>query len=169
MLADNQPMIVASCNAMFKHVNSLIVVDGERGNELDDSLAQLPFSIQRVHCADARSGMGASLKAGLAASMQADAWVVGLADMPYIADATIAKVCAALRAGSSIVRPFYQGQRGHPVGIAASLRDELLALPDNAGAAKLIQRHPDMVLRLDVDDPGSVADIDYPSDMHVTN
>ncbi len=169
MLADNQPMIVASCNAMFKHVNSLIVVDGERGNELDDSLAQLPFSIQRVHCADARSGMGASLKAGLAASMQADAWVVGLADMPYIADATIAKVCAALRAGSSSVRPFYQGQLGHPVGIAASLRDELLTLPDNAGAAKLIQRHPDMVLRLDVDDPGSVADIDYPSDMHVTN
>src|SRR5690554_4575318 len=64
-LADHRPMIVASCSGLLNHVDSLIVVDGERGNELDQALAHPSLSIQRVRCANARLGMGASLKSGI--------------------------------------------------------------------------------------------------------
>lgn len=164
-LPDRRPVIVASCAAIAPHVDTLIVVVGERAHELDDSLAQLPVAIQRVYCPDAASGMGASLKAGIRGSGETGAWLIGLADMPFVKDSTTAAVCARLRQGGGIVRPFYRGRPGHPVGILESLREELLDLPDASGAARLMQRHPDDVVRIDVDDAGSVKDIDYPFDL----
>lgn len=163
-LSNGQTVIVAACTALINHVDFLVVVEGSRGRELDPFLANMS-ALHRVHCAEAERGMGASLKAGILASGLAQAWLIGLGDMPYVASATIAQVCAELRAGAKIVRPFYDDQPGHPVGIAGLLRDELLGLPDQAGAAALIQRHQDKVVRIDVDDPGSVTDIDYPADL----
>ena len=64
-----------------------------------------------------------------------------------------------------MVRPFYRGGPGHPVGVSGALQAELLALPDHAGAAALLKRHSGGVVRIDVDDAGCVADIDYPSDL----
>lgn len=164
-LADQRPVIVASLQAITRRVDSLLLVEGERRRELDAALGMLPETIERVHCANARDGMGASLKAAIHASGPTDAWLIALADMPYIRDETIAEVCAALRAGAPIARPFYRGEPGHPVGISASLHAELLALPDHAGAAALLQRHGAGLVRLEMDDAGCVADIDYPTDI----
>lgn len=164
-LPDQRSVIVASCEAMAQHVDTLIAVVGEHAQQLEKSLAQLPVAVQRVYCAEASSGMGASLKAGIRGSGPTDAWLIGLGDMPFIKDSTIASVCAALRNGERMVRPFYRDRPGHPVGIVKSLYVELLDLPDTSGAAKLLQRYPDSAFRIDVDDAGSVMDIDYPSDL----
>lgn len=164
-LADHQSVIAASCRALHPYVDTLLVVDGERARELDEPLRLLPFAVQRVHSEDARAGMGASLKSAIRTNGATHAWVIGLADMPYVAGSTIKQICAALRDGAPIVRPFYQGQPGHPVGISAALRDDLLDLPDHTGAAALLKRHSSELWRLDVDDPGCIADIDYPSDI----
>lgn len=164
-LANQQPVIVASCLALESQVDALMVVDGERGHELDDSLRLFPGRFDRVHCTTARRGMGASLKAAIDASGPTDAWVIGLGDMPYVSGTTIEKICAALRSGALIVRPFYRGRPGHPVGFSSSLQAELLELPDSAGAAVLLKRHSDEVVRIDVDDAGCITDIDYPNDI----
>lgn len=164
-LDDGQPVIVASLRVLHRHVDTMLLVEGERGHELDEALGMLSAPVGRVHCANAYAGMGASVKAGVRASGPTDAWLIGLGDMPYISGDTIAEVVAALRRGTAIARPFYRGKPGHPVGLAHTLRAELLALPDHSGAAELLKRHGDGLVRLDVDDPGCVADIDYPSDI----
>lgn len=164
-LPDKRPIIVASCASMAPHVDTLIVVVGKHAQQLDEALAQLPATVQRVYCRDASSGMGASLKAGIRGSGPTDGWLIGLGDMPFIKDSTIASVCARLRQGAQIVRPFYGGKPGHPVGLARRLREELLDLPDASGAVRLLQRQPEDVARIDVADAGSVMDIDYPSDL----
>jgi len=116
-----------------------------------------------VFSADAERGMGASLAAGVAASDDAESWIVALADMPRIAAATIEAVARALESGASLVAPYYRGQRGHPVGFGVAHRDALAALDGDTGARALFATHT--VTRLDVDDAGVLSDVDTPEDL----
>jgi molybdenum cofactor cytidylyltransferase len=113
----------------------------------------------------AARGMGASLAHGIAQARGADGWVVALADMPRIAPQTIQKMVDALEAGASIAAPVYQGQRGHPVAFASSLRDELLALDGDEGARAVIERHRGELKAIECDDPGILFDVDRKSDI----
>jgi molybdenum cofactor cytidylyltransferase len=113
----------------------------------------------------AERGMGASLAHGVAQARGADGWVVALADMPRIQPATVKSVIAALQQGALIAAPAYKGERGHPVGFGAPLRDELLALDGDQGARALLGRHRDAVQLIECDDPGILIDIDRKSDL----
>jgi molybdenum cofactor cytidylyltransferase len=113
--------------------------------------------------ADAERGMGASLAAAIEATGDADGWIVALADMPRIAESTIEAVARAVDGGAPVVAPFYNGQRGHPVGFGIQHRDALLALDGDTGARALFASQE--VTRIDVDDPGVLSDIDTPDDL----
>jgi molybdenum cofactor cytidylyltransferase len=113
----------------------------------------------------ASRGMGASLAHGVAQARGADGWVIALADMPRIAPDTIKKVIAALEEGASIAAPVHKGERGHPVGFGAQLRDELLALDGDQGARAVVERHREAVKLIECDDPGILLDIDRKGDL----
>jgi molybdenum cofactor cytidylyltransferase len=104
--------------------------------------------------------MGHSLVCGVRALTHAAGWIVALADMPRVRPETIATLVARLRAGARIAVPVWDGRRGHPVGFSASCRDELLALRGDSGARALLERHAADVVRVPVDDPGVVQDVD---------
>jgi len=113
----------------------------------------------------AARGMGASLAHGVAQARGAGGWIVALADMPRIAPATIRAVAAALEEGAQIAAPVCRGERGHPVGFGAALRDELLALDGDQGARAVLERHRNAVRLVECDDPGMLFDIDRRSDV----
>jgi molybdenum cofactor cytidylyltransferase len=112
-------------------------------------------------------GLGASLAAGVAASANAGGWIVALGDMPFIRPDTIAAVRAKLEGGARIAAPVLvaTGERGHPVGFARALQDELAALDGDEGARAVISRHREGLVIIPVDDPGIVVDIDTPDDL----
>jgi molybdenum cofactor cytidylyltransferase len=112
-------------------------------------------------------GLGASLAAGIAASSDAQGWIVALGDMPFIEPATIAAVRRRLEDGALIAAPAVRasGQRGHPVGFSRALRDELAALDGDEGARSVIARHRGEIALVEVDDAGVVNDIDTPADL----
>lgn len=116
-----------------------------------------------VFSADAVRGMGASLATGISAAQDSESWIVALADMPRIAVTTIEAVARALDEGASLAAPFYEGQRGHPVGFGFEHREALLALDGDAGARALLATQP--LTRIDVDDPGILRDVDTPADL----
>ncbi|MCQ8181961.1 nucleotidyltransferase family protein [Methylomonas sp. SURF-1] len=118
-----------------------------------------------VVCEGADSGMGASLACGIAAGASADAWLVALADMPWIAPQTVALVADALRNGAAIVAPCREGRRGHPVGFARHLATDLLALHGDNGAKSVIERHSSQLQLVEVADPGILRDVDMPTDL----
>ena len=113
----------------------------------------------------AARGMGASLAHGVGEARGADGWVIALADMPRISAGTVRKVFAALEEGDLIVAPARKGERGHPVGFGAALRNELLALDGDQGARAVVERHRDKVRLVECDDPGIFYDVDRKSDL----
>jgi len=118
-----------------------------------------------IECARADEGMGASLAAGVAASADAQGWVVALADMPFIRPDTHARIAHALGAGAALVAASTQGERGHPVGIGARFRDQLLHLEGDAGARHIVRANPGLLQLIECDDPGVVRDIDTRDDL----
>jgi len=85
--------------------------------------------------------------------------------MPRIAPGTIKTVIDALEQGVLIAAPVRKGERGHPVGFGAALRDELLALDGDQGARAVVERHRDSVRLIECDDPGILFDVDRKSDI----
>ena len=116
-------------------------------------------------CAHAADGMGVSLAHVIAHANAAAGWVVALADMPRIRPETIRQVADALTQGALIAAPSYRGERGHPVGFSAALRDELLACCGDEGARAVIKRHHAEIRLITTDDQGVIFDIDRKEDI----
>jgi len=140
---------------------SLDIGNGDIGKGGADNSA----SINWISCADAALGMAASLACGVHANLDADGWLIGLADMPAVPVEAITRVRKALSAGAAIAVPAHAGRRGHPVGFARQYRIELLALEGDVGARRLLKRDSSDVVEIDIDDAGIFADIDIPNDL----
>jgi len=119
-----------------------------------------------VACRRAGQGMGHSLACGVAASVEAEGWLVALADMPCIDRRTVGRLACALREGAQLVAPVYRGVRGHPVGFSRRYRAELLALRGDRGARPVLEAHARELRLIPVDDPGVLWDVDRPLDAH---
>ena len=162
-LDDGRTLAEAAAQRLLETLPSSIAVIHPGDDVLQGLLHRLGMCV--VVCPLAGRGMGHSLACGVAAAVMADAWVVALADMPYIRSDTLVRVVQDLRTGAAIVAPYYAGRRGHPVAFGRGLLGELLNLEGDVGARQLVQRRLDEVYRLAVDDPGILQDIDTPADL----
>ena len=104
-------------------------------------------------------GMGASIATGVAATANAPGWLILPADLPLVQADSLRRVAEAL-AHHTVVAPWVQGQRGHPVGFGAMCREALLALSGDQGAKRVMQAHAPW--RLELDDIGCILDVDTP-------
>ncbi|HYE40432.1 MAG TPA: NTP transferase domain-containing protein [Ramlibacter sp.] len=149
------------------------VASGGRGSKLQALLAGRPVlehtldavraSGLAFHVEDAgHPGMGDSIAAGVRATPDAGGWLVLPGDLPLVAPQSLRAVAAAL-AQASVVLPTYQGTRGHPVGFGAQHGGALRALTGAEGAAAIVRG--ETALRLGLDDPGIVTDIDTVEDL----
>ena len=161
-LADGTALCVVVARKLISVLPSSVAVVRPADEELAMLLRAEGLCI--VECAQAGQGMGHSLAAGVAA-VNADAWLIALADMPYIKDSTLTDLVALLAKGAAMVAPYHQAQRGHPVGFAAGYGPQLRALTGDTGARDLFVQHAAVVTRLEVDDPGILLDVDTPADL----
>jgi nicotine blue oxidoreductase len=130
-----------------------------------------PFAVDGVTVVpnpDWATGMGSSLRVGLAALADsgASAVVVSLVDQPEIGPAVVARVIAAFAAGARVATATYGGRRRNPVLLARETWAEVAALAEgDAGARPYLAAHPDEITAVECDDLGSPADIDTPADL----
>lgn len=130
-----------------------------------ETLASL-LSLERVEIRfdpETERGMGHSLAAAVRATPDAAGWLVALADMPFIAPATMRAVAEALRNGASLAAPVYGQRRGHPVGFARHWFEALAGLQGDQGARELLAAHSGALVRVPCGDPGVLIDVDIPS------
>ncbi|HQR22344.1 MAG TPA: nucleotidyltransferase family protein [Burkholderiaceae bacterium] len=159
------PLAVAAARALRPAVDDLVAVVAPVAERGQPALHRLLAAEGCALVVNDRStdGQGSSIACGIAATAGADGWIVALADMPAVATATAVAVVAALRGGAVTAAPSYHGRRGHPVGFAATLQQELLALAGDVGARAVLARHPPHLI--EVDDPGVLFDVDTSEDL----
>ena len=158
------PMVLQSTIAM-KAALGAVVVAVRPGSPCVPTLSGKP-GIRILACPRAPEGMGGTLADVIAAlPAPAGGFIIALADMPFIAPDTIRAVARALAGGAALVAPAYRGERGHPVGLGAGYRNELLALTGDAGARAIVRRDAAAMTLIEVDDPGVLRDIDTPGDL----
>jgi molybdenum cofactor cytidylyltransferase len=116
-------------------------------------------------CKDAAEGMGASLACAVQAAGPAGAYVVALADMPFIRPSSIEAVRDALLQGAALAAPYFRARRGHPVGISSRFGDSLARLRGDEGAKQLLAQHASEIVKIPVGDPAVLRDIDTPGDL----
>lgn len=104
-------------------------------------------------------GLGESIALGIKNTSYLDGWLIQLADMPYISSELFMSVANNLNQ-YSLVRPVYNGQPGHPVGISAKYYSELIQLTGDEGAKSILRHH--FVYELEINDKSVIKDIDYP-------
>ena len=112
-------------------------------------------------------GMASSAAVGLAALDWRDlcAVLIWPVDHPFVRPDTVVAIAGAA-SRTRIVVPVHAGRGGHPTCFGAALLGEASAAAHSSqGLREVVGRDPARVLRMPVDDPGVVRDVDTPSDL----
>jgi molybdenum cofactor cytidylyltransferase len=111
-------------------------------------------------------GMASSLREGLSAlDPQTGAALIILGDQPFIRPQTLHQIMAGYhRSGAQIVIPSHQGKRGNPVLLSRSVFPEVMALEGDTGCRAIFPNHLGAILKVEVEDPGILLDIDNQDD-----
>jgi nicotine blue oxidoreductase len=139
------------------------------GAGADEVTALLPTSVGPVRADDWAEGMGASLRAGLAALAAGQgpptpvAALVALVDTPGVGVEVVARL-AALGSPDALARAAYAGRPGHPVLIGRAHWDGVAEVAfGDAGARDYLARHE--VTLVECGDIGDGRDVDRPADL----
>lgn len=117
-----------------------------------------------VHNPHWSSGMGSSLRVGLAAMPDhVSAAVVLLVDLPWLGAEAVRRVIAAHREGWTLAVATYGGRRGHPVLLGRQHWNGICGLAHgDIGAKAYLAKHPEDVIEVDCTGTGDPADADVP-------
>jgi molybdenum cofactor cytidylyltransferase len=162
-LADGVPLALTAARRLRAALLDVLAVVNPRDPELARLLAEDGFPV--TVCPRAQDGLGASLAWAIKYASRADAWIVALADMPYIQPQTIARVADAIDQSTALAAPVFRGRRGHPVGFGRAHFEALVRLAGDDGARAILHDHAEHVRWLACEDPGILTDVDTPADL----
>ncbi|MDL2238448.1 nucleotidyltransferase family protein [Christensenellaceae bacterium OttesenSCG-928-K19] len=109
------------------------------------------------------TGIGGTVKLGVASMAGTDACMICVCDQPCISKETLQGMIEAYRGG--IMAASFDGHRGNPVIFHHSLYAELLAIADSRSGKHVMEKHLDMLALFPVPDKRELKDIDYLHDI----
>jgi len=154
-------------NLQKSRLHEIVLVLGAAADSIRQQLSESLLENVKVVVNDAyEQGMASSLRAGLSAlSPKIEAALIVLADQPFIRSETFNQIVAEyLRSRAQIVIPMHNGFRGNPVLLDRSVFHEVMALEGDTGCRAIFGSHADGVIKVEVDDPGILLDIDNKED-----
>lgn len=160
---DAGPLVRRAASGLRERCSEVLVVTGHRAMEIDRALAGLD-GVRTVPGPDPDGPMFGSVRAGLAAAGDADGYVLLPVDCLAVDAALLDALIAAWRAdgGTRAAVPEHAGRGGHPVLLPAAVRAAAAAAPPHASLRHVIA---DLgALRVPVDDPDVLTDLDQPED-----
>jgi molybdenum cofactor cytidylyltransferase len=160
--------IVASTatNLLAAGLHEIIVVTGFEAPAIVDALKGLP--LQFIHNPAYEEGMTSSIRAGVRQAT-GSGYMVCLADMVMISPTEYAHLASAWEKRYTlddhcIGVPEYQGQKGNPVILPATLRENILSHPEKEGCRDLVRLHHPHHLHIPMPTDHILKDIDRPED-----
>jgi molybdenum cofactor cytidylyltransferase len=172
-----RPLILNSLANALSACTRVVIVTGFRAEELEQLLAsEYPHApqLQVVRNADYERGMFSSIQTG-AARVGSSWFFVALGDMPEIPPRLYFQLADRIEAAPrtsapyDIIRPLYRGKPAHPVLMNRRVIETLCKMPADAHMQKMFEQHSaktgGRVLEIEVDEPGSLYDIDTAEDL----
>jgi len=162
---DGEPLVLRALKALRAAGCSPVRV--VLGAAADEDAALLPDPAEAVRAEDWETGMGASLKAGLAALEATEgpvAALVHLVDLPWAGPGVLARVAAHASDGT-VARAAYDGVPGHPVLLGRRWWAEIAdTAHGDRGARDWLATRTDLRL-VECGDLGSGRDVDRRADL----
>ena len=110
---------------------------------------------------DSVKGASYSIRRGLCAAAESDAYVFFTADQPYFTAESAAGFFDFMEASSfSLGCAAHNGESGNPVWFGQKYRDELLALEGDRGGKRVMKAHMDECVMYEIEDGRELTDID---------
>ena len=166
LMVEGEPLLHRTVRMLqAARLTELVVVLGHQLEEAQVLLQGL--GVRSVYNADYREGQMSSVHCGLAAlTRPCEGVMICLCDQPLLTTQDIDDLSDAFarRSGGSILVPTYQGRRGNPIVLAYAHRDEILGGERNLGCKRLIERNPELVATIEMDNDHVVFDLDTPED-----
>jgi molybdenum cofactor cytidylyltransferase len=144
LLVENEPLLQKTVNvALQAALGKVVVVLGAEATEHQEVLKGLP--VDTVVNNNWQDGMGSSLKAGMKYMSEklpnCEAVIILVCDQPYLTAGHLQQLTAKfLATGKPIIASGYANTLGVPCLFAKGYFEELLAIGDDEGAKKLIQK-----------------------------
>lgn len=148
-------------------VRTLAVVGRIHDQDLRREVAAAAPSVSYVENPSPELGQLSSVLAGVefAETMGAAGILVLPVDMPLIRPGTVRAALDTFAATDEpVLRAMYRGRHGHPVIFGADMFALLRRADPAMGARAVLHQDPSRVRNLEVDDPGIVRDIDWPTE-----
>jgi molybdenum cofactor cytidylyltransferase len=162
-----KPLVAAAFDTIAPTCETMVVALGHRAEEVAATLGERRFEIV---LSDPDAPMFDSIRTGLEAvlinppprySGEGFRILLQLGDHPSLNATTLDQILAiAAEHPDKAIMPTYQGNGGHPVLIPFSIAEQILAAPCPEGLRGFWQERPELSVRVDVDDPGVIKDID---------
>lgn len=164
--AGQQPLVAAAYDAIRGVCGDMLVVLGHDAEAVAAALGGRPY--HRV-LSDPDAPMFDSIRAGLEAAQRIDSQAVVVlqpGDHPEVAAPTLqALVTAAAGQPDCAVMPEHAGRGGHPVFIPPSVARQVLQVDCRGGLRQFWHDHPELCVRLAVDDASVVRDVNTPDQL----
>jgi molybdenum cofactor cytidylyltransferase len=146
-------------------IENITVVLGYEADITQQLIADLP--VKTILNVDYEEGQMTSVHCGLSSiANDIEGIFIVLGDQPYLQKKHIQDLCEAFskRPNGDVVVPFYKGKRGNPIVISKTCRDSILLGKRNLGCRRFIEKNPELVFQLEMNDAAIVSDLDTPED-----
>lgn len=163
---EGEPLLRKTLRTLLaSKLREIVVVLGHEAEQSRELLRDLPVTgVVNEHY---QQGQMTSVHAGMKAlSADCDGIMVCLSDQPLLETTDINALIEAFkhRSHGSVLVPTYQGQRGNPIIMAYQHRQAILDGDRNLGCKRLIEKNPQLVCSIEMDNEHFVFDVDTPED-----
>lgn len=146
-------------------VDETIVVLGHKADQVLEKLPEEDLKI--VFNPDYQNGMSTSLKAGIRGlGEETEAVLIVLADQPLVEPEVINRMIKEYEDSDDLIlAPVYEGERGNPVLLDISLKDEMMGIEGDIGARNILKNREKDFRKVEVETPSVVMDVDTREDV----
>ena len=161
---NGKPMVALIAETIIaSKASSVAAVTGFEHQKIQEAIKD--SNIEFIHNKNFQNGISSSVVTAIkSAPEDCSAILIGLGDMPKITVSHINKLIDAYNPleGRAICVPTWKGKRGNPVLWARRFFSEMLQLKGDFGAKELMGKYAELVVEVEMNDNGTVIDIDTP-------
>lgn len=135
-------------------------------NDPDIAVLAETFGFNTCFNPGPEEGQSVSIRLGLAASKEADAYMFLTADQPLLRGQTISGMLRSFPAGQEkIMMAAYKGNTGNPVIFDRKYKASLMRLKGDTGGKQIIRQHPEAVVWYEIEYAEELMDVDHAEDL----